>query len=76
MMRRRIVIAVLISCLLIFASAGLAKNDKNDDIYTRSMKKHAEEMRIKYPQKYQEMMQRSGGNPTECLDCHDETRKK
>lgn len=36
------------------------------------MKQHIEEVKVKNPQKYQEMIQRAGENITQCTDCHKE----
>jgi hypothetical protein len=34
------------------------------------MQDHIEKVKLKNPQKYQEMTQRAGGNITQCTDCH------
>ena len=36
------------------------------------MKDHIEKVKLKNPQKYQEMVQRAGENITKCTDCHNE----
>lgn len=35
-----------------------------------NMQRHIEKVKIKSPQKYQTMVQRAGGNITDCLSCH------
>jgi hypothetical protein len=39
------------------------------------MQDHIEKVKLKNPQKYQEMIQRAGGNITKCTDCHQEVIK-
>jgi hypothetical protein len=36
------------------------------------MKDHIEKVKLKNPQKYQEMVQKAGENITQCTDCHKE----
>ena len=38
------------------------------------MNKHLEEMKIKNPKKYEEMVKRAGGNITHCCSCHVEVK--
>ncbi|OGW38275.1 MAG: hypothetical protein A2Y97_04635 [Nitrospirae bacterium RBG_13_39_12] len=44
--------------------------------YKQKMNGHIEKMKLKNPQKYQEMMQKTGGNITNCIDCHKEILNK
>lgn len=39
------------------------------------MKKHIEKVKLTNPGKYQAMLQRAGGNVTQCTDCHQEVLK-
>jgi len=39
------------------------------------IKVHIEKVKFSNPQKYQEMVQRAGGNITQCTDCHKEVLK-
>ena len=41
-----------------------------------ALQKHVEAMRFKSPGKYQEMVQRAGGNVTGCLSCHVEVAEQ
>jgi len=38
----------------------------------QKMSDHIEEMKLKKPQKYQEKIQETGGNITDCCSCHKE----
>jgi hypothetical protein len=40
-----------------------------------NIKVHLEKVKLTNPQKYQEMMKKTGGTPTQCTDCHQEVLK-
>jgi hypothetical protein len=40
------------------------------------IKVHLEKVKLSNPKKYQEMMEKTGGNPADCTDCHVEVAEK
>lgn len=56
----------------VISYAGPIKSTAN---IQEHIKVHLEKVKLKNPQKYQETMQKTGGNPTQCTDCHQEVLK-
>jgi hypothetical protein len=70
------IITIVCLCLMfgmgVISYAGPPINPTN---IQEHIKVHLEKVKLKNPQKYQEMMQKAGGNPTQCTDCHQEVLK-
>jgi hypothetical protein len=73
-MSKEILILIIICfCLMlgmgVISYAGTVKDTAN---IQEQIKVHLEKVKIKNPQKYQEMIEKTGGNPADCTDCHNE----
>jgi len=68
-----------IFCLCLMFGTGVKSYAQPPSISSADLKeqmqKHLEKVKLKNPQKYQETMQKTGGNPTQCIDCHQEVIK-
>jgi hypothetical protein len=66
---------IIIACLCLVFGMGVrsyAQPMINPADIQEKMKEHIEKVKLKNPQKYQEMVQRAGGSITQCTDCHKE----
>jgi hypothetical protein len=69
---------IIIACLCLVFGMGVksyAQLRTNPANLQEQMKSHIEKVKLSNPQKYQEMIQRAGGNVTKCTDCHQEALK-
>ncbi len=71
------ILIIIIFCQCIMLSIGFKSyaqpQTSAQDI--KNMQRHIDEMKIKNPIKYEEMVKRAGGNITQCADCHQEVLK-
>ena len=76
-MAKGIVITIVCLCLVVVMCVkSYAQPRTNPANLQEQMKSHIEKIKLQNPQKYQEMMQRTGGNVTKCTDCHQELLKR
>ncbi|MFZ3138929.1 MAG: hypothetical protein WA126_16230 [Thermodesulfovibrionales bacterium] len=69
---------IIIACLIMVLSAVAnvhAGPMKSQEEFKQKMNAHIEKMKLKNPQKHQFMIERAGGNVTQCTDCHQELLK-
>lgn len=69
---------IAIACLCLVFGMGIklyAQPSITPANIQEQMKKHIEKVKLTNPGKYQAMMQRAGGNVTQCTDCHQEVLK-
>lgn len=72
-MAKGISIITIASLCLVFVGMGVksyAQPSINPANIQEQMKKHIEKVKLSNPGKYQEMMQKTGGNIIDCLSCH------
>ncbi len=69
-----IVCLCLMSGIGVKSNAELRVNLKQEDI--EKMQRHVEKVKITNPGKYQNMIERAGGNITGCCSCHKEVCEK
>lgn len=73
------ILIITIACLCLMFGIGI-KSYAQPQINTEDVKEHIrvhlEKVKLKNPIKYQEMVQRAGGNITQCTDCHIELKKE
>jgi hypothetical protein len=70
---------ITIACLCLVFGMGVksyAQPGINPANIQEQMNKHIEKVKITNPIKYQDMVQRAGGNITHCCSCHVESCKK
>jgi hypothetical protein len=69
-MIKKIIITTMTFLFIIFGIHVYAGQIIGQEEHKQKMNAHIEKMKIKNPQKYQEMIQRAGGNVTNCCSCH------
>jgi len=70
------IMTIVCLCLIFgFDVKSYAQPVKSAVNIQEQMKSHIEKMKLKNPQKYQFMIERAGGNVTQCTDCHQELLK-
>ena len=74
-MTRLISILTIVCLCLMFGIAGMSYADSAKNIEV-IMQEHIEKMKRTKPEKYQAMVERAGGNITDCLSCHEEVGKE
>lgn len=72
-MNKKVRVCALCFLLVIIANGNLLAAAGNEQAVLQN---HVEKMKFKSPGKYQEMVQRAGGNVTSCLSCHVEFAKQ
>jgi hypothetical protein len=73
MVNMRCTLTILCLCLVFGGGIKLyAQPNTNTPDLQEKMKGHIEKVKVSNPQKYQEMVQRAGGDITKCTDCHKE----
>lgn len=72
-----IFITIVCSCLIFEKGVkSYAQTVISPEDLKKQMQEHIEKVKIKNPKKYQEIMQRTGGNITDCCSCHKEVCEK
>lgn len=77
MVKKISILLIVFLCLVVGIEVkSYAQPMTSQKDFIEQMKKHIEEMKIKNPKKYEEMVKGAGGNITYCTDCHKEMQNE